>query len=95
MISDFIPLSQGRIATLDNARKLRFGDRLYRINRNPGSGVDNDAIERSIRDIHQDMEDMIIVAGKMHAAGSKTEAGENILTKEWVERFIQAGADII
>lgn len=96
MISDFIPLSQGRIATLDNARKAKdLGIDYIVLTGNPGSGVDNDAIERSIRDIHQDMEDMIIVAGKMHAAGSKTEAGENILTKEWVERFIQAGADII
>ena len=40
-------------------------------------------------------DDLILMAGKMHAAGSKTEAGCNIINKEQIHAFISAGADVI
>ena len=40
-------------------------------------------------------DDLILMAGKMHAAGSKKEAGCNIVTKEQINEFISAGADVI
>ena len=38
---------------------------------------------------------MILTAGKMHAAGVISEGGENILTENDVDAFIDAGADIL
>lgn len=38
---------------------------------------------------------VILTAGKMHASGIASEAGENILTPEDVDQFIEAGADVI
>ena len=40
-------------------------------------------------------DDLMIIAGKMHAAGSKEEAGNRILSDDWIQRFIQAGADVL
>ena len=38
---------------------------------------------------------VILAAGKMHAAGVLTEAAEQIMTKEDVRRFREAGADVL
>lgn len=38
---------------------------------------------------------MILTAGKMHASGIISEAGEKILTEKDVEAFVDAGADVI
>ena len=38
---------------------------------------------------------MVIIAGKMHAAGILSEGAENIITKDDVQAFCDAGADII
>ena len=40
-------------------------------------------------------DDMLIFAGKMHAAGSRAEAGEKIVSKEDIRAFAEAGADVI
>ena len=40
-------------------------------------------------------DDMLIFAGKMHAAGSCAEAGEKIVSKEGIRAFAEAGADVI
>ena len=37
----------------------------------------------------------MILAGKMHASGIIGEGGENIITKEDIRQFAEAGADII
>ncbi|MFV0393200.1 MAG: phosphate ABC transporter substrate-binding protein [Coprobacillaceae bacterium] len=39
--------------------------------------------------------ELILMAGKMHAAGSKTEAGNNIITKDDITQFVNAGADVV
>ena len=38
---------------------------------------------------------MILAAGKMHASGILSEAAENIITKDDITAFSEAGADII
>ena len=38
---------------------------------------------------------MMLIAGKMHAAGVLAESGENIITEEDVRAFIGAGADVV
>mgnify|MGYP002236716059 CR=1 FL=1 len=63
---------------------------------NPGVGVDNRAITKALADLNEAVGDRVILtAGKMHASGILSEAGEKILTKEDAETFIEAGADVL
>ncbi|WP_067842026.1 DUF7916 family protein [Amphibacillus sediminis] len=63
---------------------------------NPQTGVTNDEIERAIKRTQALIgDDVIIIAGKMHGAGVSGEAGGLIIDLETIERFVQAGADII
>lgn len=90
-------LSQGRRATLENARKaLEMGVSFILLTGNPGIGVTNKAITDTLKLYHRELGDkLILAAGKMHASGSIQEAGENIVTKADVKAFADAGADII
>lgn len=40
-------------------------------------------------------DDLILMAGKMRCAGARTDTGRAILTKEIIQAFVEAGADII
>lgn len=63
---------------------------------NPGVGVDNEAIIQALSRLKEAVEDRVILtAGKMHASGIISEAGEKILTEKDVEAFVDAGADVI
>ena len=63
---------------------------------NPGVGVDNEAIIQALSKLKEAVGDRVILtAGKMHASGIISEAGEKILTKKDVEAFVDAGADVI
>lgn len=63
---------------------------------NPNTGVTNEKIINAINKISSKYaEKIIIIAGKMHAAGSAKEAGEKIISKEEIEMFIDSGADVI
>ncbi len=90
-------MSEGRRATLENAqRACEMGVDLILLTGNPGMGVSNEAIERTLRLYRENLGDKIILAaGKMHAAGILEEAAEQIITKEDVRRFREAGADIL
>ena len=90
-------LTDGRRATVSNARKLcDMGADLIVLTGNPGIGVQNRAITESLKAISSELGDRIIlVAGKMHASGILSEAGENLITRRDVEEFVRAGADII
>lgn len=96
-IGEINDISKGRLATVENAIKAYEMDcDMIVLTGNPGTGVSNNAITNSIKEIRKGLNDKIIlIAGKMHAAGSLKEAGENIITKEEVKAFIEAGADII
>lgn len=90
-------LTEGRRATVENAKKAaNMGVDMIVLTGNPGVGVDNRAITKSLADLNEAVGDRVILtAGKMHASGILSEAGEKILTKEDAETFIEAGADVL
>ena len=56
----------------------------------------NDYTEKSpFPSVKENGTDYLLTAGKMHASGILSEAGEKILTKEDAETFIEAGADVL
>lgn len=90
-------MTNGRIATLENAKKAAdMGVNMILLTGNPGMGVKNTAIVHTLRLYKKELGDrLILAAGKMHAAGVLTEGAENIITREDVKSFAEAGADII
>lgn len=90
-------LTTGRQATVENARKAAdMGVDMIVLTGNPGVGVDNEAIIQSLSRLKEAVGDRVILtAGKMHASGIISEAGEKILTEKDVEAFVDAGADVI
>lgn len=90
-------MTKGRVATLENAKKAKkLGVDFILLTGNPGMGVENKAILDTLRLYKKEVgDDIILAAGKMHASGILEESGENIITKEDVESFIEAGADVI
>ncbi len=90
-------LTEGRRATVENAKKAAdMGVDMIVLTGNPGVGVDNKAITKALADLNEAVGDRVILtAGKMHASGILSEAGEKILTKEDTETFIEAGADVL
>ncbi len=90
-------MSEGRRATLENAqRACDMGIDMILLTGNPGMGVSNEAIEKTLQLYREKLGDKIILAaGKMHAAGILEEAAEQIMTKDDVKRFRKAGADIL
>ncbi|MCI5699958.1 MAG: haloacid dehalogenase-like hydrolase [Lachnospiraceae bacterium] len=94
---DMWKLSPGRAATLANGLKAAdMGADFIVLTGNPGIGVTNQAIIATLKRYREHLGDrVVLVAGKMHAAGILAEAGEKIITKEDVKAFAEAGADII
>ena len=90
-------LTTGRQATVENARKaVDMGVDMIVLTENPGVGVDNEAIIQALSRLKEAVGDRVILtAGKMHASGIISEAGEKILTEKDVEAFVDAGADVI
>ena len=90
-------LTTGRQATVENARKAAdMGVDMIVLTGNPGVGVDNEAIIQALSRLKEAVGDRVILtAGKMHASGIISEAGEKILTEKDVEAFVDAGADVI
>lgn len=90
-------LTTGRQATVENARKAAdMGVDMIVLTGNPGVGVDNEAIIQALSRLKEAVGDRVILtAGKMHASGIISEAGEKILTEKDVEAFVDAGSDVI
>ena len=90
-------MSAGRYAPVENAALAqKMGVDMIVLTGNPGNGVSNDAIVSSLRAISAEIGDKIVLAaGKMHASGVIGEGGENIITKEDIRLFAEAGADVI
>ena len=90
-------MTDGRKATLENARRaVEMGVNMILLTGNPGTGVSNTAITETLTLFKKELGDKVILAaGKMHASGILSEAGEKILTKEDVKEFMDAGADVI
>ncbi len=90
-------MTSGRQASGANALKaLEMGVNMIVVTGNPGNGVSNEGIIKSLKEMRKAVGDkMILVAGKMHASGILKEGADAILTEEEIEEFIAAGADII
>ena len=90
-------MSAGRRATVENAQRAKeLGVDLILLTGNPGMGVSNPAIVRTLRQFKEAVGDRIVLAaGKMHAAGVLSEAAENIMTEQDVAQFVEAGAEIL
>ena len=90
-------MTSGRKATLENAKlAVEMGVNMILLTGNPGNGVSNTAITQTLSLYKREVGDKVILAaGKMHASGILSEAGEKILTKEDVKEFQEAGADVI
>ena len=90
-------MTEGRKATQENARKaIGMGVDFIVLTGNPGIGVSNAAIVQTLRRYRDEFSDeIVLVAGKMHASGVLAEGAENIITKSDIEAFAAAGADII
>ncbi|PAB56897.1 DUF7916 family protein [Anaeromicrobium sediminis] len=90
-------IPNGRMATVENIKRLRNqGADMVVLTGNPSTGVSNDAILNTIGRIKKaGIHDLIITSGKMHSSGSIHESGENIINEETIEKFLEAGVDIL
>ena len=91
MLEERLEIATGRIssvATLEEANRL--GMDFICLTGNPGTGVTNAEIAKHIRLAKQHFNGLII-AGKMHGAGSK----ERVASIETAREFIEAGVDIL
>ena len=63
---------------------------------NPGMGVTNASLARAVRHARTaGGDDLLLMAGRMHAAGSASEAGGRIVEERDVVDFVEAGADVV
>lgn len=90
-------LTEGRRATAQNAaRAADMGVDFILLTGNPGIGVSNAAIWRTLQELRAAVGDRVVLAaGKMHASGILSEAGERIITTQDVHMFAEAGADVL
>ena len=90
-------MSDGRRATVENAQRAAdMGVNLVVLTGNPGNGVTNAAITETLTQLHAALgHQLVLAAGKMHASGILAEAADQIMTKQDITAFVQAGADII
>lgn len=85
--------SKGRLAIVENARlAVEQGADFIMITGNPGTGVTLEGILKSLREIKSAVGNTaVIMAGKMHAAGT----GETAADITHINAFIEAGAQIV
>ncbi|AFH92946.1 hypothetical protein [Providencia stuartii] len=90
-------ISEGRLATVKNAIKLKeMGVDIILLTGNPGNGVTNHEINLSLKELKAAVgENIILVTGKMHAAGVLNESAEQLITETDIRSFIDSGADVI
>lgn len=91
------PGKPGRLATPETARRAaELGVDAIVLTGNPGMGVTNTSLARAIEATRAAAgSEMIIIAGKMHSAGSASEAGSAITDDATIRGFAAAGADVI
>jgi len=90
-------LSEGRQATVNNAKIAKeMGVDFILLTGNPGNQVYNQEIIKALKSIKKELgDDLVLMAGKMHASGIDEEGNENILSFEDIEDFAKSGADVI
>lgn len=90
-------MTEGRRATAENAvRAADLGVDLILLTGNPGMAVSNPGILAALRTLRAAVGDRVILgAGKMHAGGLLSEAGERIISAGDVRQFAEAAADVL
>ncbi|MFQ7318300.1 MAG: haloacid dehalogenase-like hydrolase [Massilimicrobiota timonensis] len=91
MMENRLEISHGRHATKETFMKAKeLGFDFICLTGNPGTGVSNASIENAIK-LAKEYFGGMIIAGKMHSSG----IDEALVDLNSIERFIDAGADII
>ena len=91
MMENRLGISHGRHATKETFMKAKeLGFDFICLTGNPGTGVSNASIENAIK-LAKEYFGGMIIAGKMHSSG----IDEALVDLDSIERFIDAGADII
>lgn len=91
MMDESIEISRGRTVNEESMAALdKLGMDFLCLTGNPGTGVTNKTIKEAIKLAKKNFSGLII-AGKMHSSG----VDEPVTSKETIEAFIEAGADII
>lgn len=91
MLEDRLEIPKGRQLNLDTVKRLEeLGFDFVCLTGNPGTGVTNEQIEKAIRLTKEHFSGMVI-AGKMHGAGSDEPVADLATAK----KFVEAGADVI
>lgn len=91
MAEEFSTISKGRQANLETIQEIeKLGMDFVCFTGNPGTGVTNSQIEKTIH-LAKKIFSGLIIAGKMHGAG----VNEPVTDLNAIEDFIEAGADII
>lgn len=88
--------TSGRLATQENvAAAVALGVDGIVLTGNPGMGVTNDSLARAVAATREAAPDTVLLAGRMHAAGSASQAGGRIVDERSLEGFVAAGADVV
>lgn len=89
--------ADGRLATPANlAAAVELGVDAVVLTGNPGMGVTNASLARAVRHARTAAGDgLLLMAGRMHAAGSASEAGGRIVDERDIVGFVEAGADVV
>ena len=97
MVQEKRSIAPGRTAKLENVKKLiDDGCDFIVLTGNPATGVTNEKIQHSIKEIRKHFgQEIMIFAGKMHSAGDINEIGSKLYSKELALDFIEAGADVL
>ena len=91
MAEDRLEISNGRQANIETIKEIeKLGMNFVCFTGNPGTGVTNSAIEKTIK-LAKEHFSGLIIAGKMHGSG----VDEPVADIKAIESFIDAGADII
>jgi hypothetical protein len=87
----------GRLATPENVTAaVGLGVDAVVLTGNPGMGVTNDSLARAVGATRDAVGDgVVLMAGRMHAAGSASQAGSHLVDERSLEGFVAAGADMV
>ncbi|MFC7394787.1 haloacid dehalogenase-like hydrolase [Scopulibacillus cellulosilyticus] len=96
-IEKLTQLPKGRLASKETFKAVKaLGFDFICLTGNPKTGVTNTEILEAIQTAKIVLgDDCLIIAGKMHGAGINGESGDNILSRETIKAFAEAGADVI
>lgn len=91
MLEDRQEIAKGRMLNLETIKRMeKLGFDFVCLTGNPGTGVTNEQIEEAVKLTKKHFSGLVI-AGKMHGAGSDGPVADLVTAK----KFVEAGADVI